>query len=466
MEESLDSKYRKKKAWFTAINAVLGNFIFSYNMGVFTSCQPAVASSLGWGSDTNTYIAVMSSLVSFGALFGALFAGLSARYIGRRQNMIVADFVIIAAALITVIPFTPTFGIGRFLSGFGIGNFSVLCPLYVNEISPVEISGRLGSLMQLFGCIGLLFAYGFALALPTGQYEGNPRTHIWILMFLFQGVVAIMQLLLFKFYFTKETAPWLMNKGYEAKALDSLKFIYNDSSAEEMMKKFNKSTTSLSRPDEVAKYDFSYREIFTCTSATKKAMRLGLLISIFQQFTGINAILSYATTIFGEFGSGVFIARLLTLVSGIVKFFATFGLMPLIDRFGRKITLIMGCIAMGISLGIMGFFSLYSVIFIVPFLFIELYLSFFVMSIGPICWIYSGEILSSRGMSICTAVNWFTAFLVVLFFPFMVAGLGLSITFWIFAMINVLGGVYFWLDMIETKGMNKTDIQALLASQR
>jgi sugar porter (SP) family MFS transporter len=467
MEERLAKKYNSQKAWLTSIHAVLGSLIFSYNIGVFTSCQPCVAATLGWGSNAPLLIAVMSSLLPLGAMFGALMVGLLSKRIGRRQNMIYADLIIILASIVTVIPTTPTFAIGRFLSGIGIGKFSALVPLYLNEISPSEISGRTGSLMQLVGCIGSLFAFGFALALPTSNYKHDPMNNLWIGMFLFQGLVACIQLMLFFVVFKYETAPWLLTKGKEREAQESLGFIYMKNHVEEMLDKLQQmKSQNIATPDKSAGNDYSYGQLLCCAEGTTKAMRLGLLLSIIQQLSGINAILSYATTIFGQFGSGVFISRVFTMISGFVKFIACFGLLPFIDKTGRKKTLIFGCIGMAGCLGVMGFFSMFPVYFVFPFLVIELYLAFFVVSIGPICWVYSGEILTSRGMSICTAVNWFSAFLVVLFFPFMIIGMGPSYTFWFFAFINIVGSFYFGLDMIETKGMMKHDIRALFSTKR
>ena len=113
----------------------------------------------------------MSSLLPLGAMFGALGSGCFSKNIGRRKNLIIADIIIIVASITTVIPFTITFGIGRFLSGIGIGNFSILCPLYINEFSPSDISGKIGSMMMLSGCTGTLFVFGIALALPTENYN-------------------------------------------------------------------------------------------------------------------------------------------------------------------------------------------------------------------------------------------------------------------------------------------------------
>lgn len=465
MDEALRANYKAYKVWFTAFQAALGSFIFSYNIGVFTSNQPCVASTLGWGADKDTYIAIMSSLLPLGAMFGALGSGFLSKYIGRRQNLIIADLIIICASIVTVIPLTITFGLGRFLSGIGIGNFSMLCPLYINEITPVDISGKIGSMVMLFGCLGSLFAFGLALALPVDNYDSDPMTYLWMGMFLFQGVVALLQLVLFIIMFPHETPHWLLHKGYKEKALESLATIYKRTYAEELIERMISAAPSTPEEKENLN-DFTYREIFTCGPSTRKAMRLGLMLSVIQQFAGINAILSYATTIFGKFGGGVFMARLFTMLSGTVKLISVFGLLPFIDNVGRKKILVFGCIGMSICLGAMGIMSVYEVYYVFPFLVIEAYLALFVISIGPIVWVYSGEILPSRGMSICTGVNWFSAFIVVLFFPFMVQIIGLSFTFWIFAIVNLAGAGYFGIDMIETKGMAKNDIRAMFAKLR
>ena len=196
MESKLVTTYKPTKVWLRAMNAFLGSFLLSYNIGVFTSCQPSVSSALNWGDNSDTYIAIMSSLVPLGALFGALSSGVLSKSSGRRRSIIIADLITILASIITVIPYTYSFGLGRFLSGIAIGQFSVLCPLYVNEIAPQKITGRLGGLIQPFCCSGLITAFGFALLLPTGDYSSDPRNNLWIFMFAFQGLVAFFQILL------------------------------------------------------------------------------------------------------------------------------------------------------------------------------------------------------------------------------------------------------------------------------
>lgn len=286
-------------------------------------------------------------------------------------------------------------------------------------------------------------------------------------MFAFQGLVALLQIIIFLLFFTKETPPWLISKNRLPEALESLKEIYYEEKAQEVLDSLqSKTSLLLNKNESITTLEFTYCEYLKCAHGTSKAMRIGLMLSIVQQFSGINAILSYATTLFGEFGSGVFISRVLTLANGFVNFSSTFCLMRVIDRYGRKWTLILGTLTMGLCLATMGVFYQLQVFYVFPFLVVQLYVACFGLSIGPICWIYSGEILSSRGMSICAAVNWFSAFVVILIFPFMVEAVGLSFTFWVFAGVNALGCVYFGFDMVETKGMMKHEIQTLFIGMR
>lgn len=193
MSDLSHHQYKVSKVWLTAFQAALGSFIFSYNIGLFTSSQPCVAASLHWTDpmEKSTNIALMSALLPLGALFGALGSGCFSHILGQRKNLIVADYIIIAASIITILPSTACFGLGRFISGIGIGIYSMFCPLYLSEIAPADRSGKVGSMIMLFGCLGSLFAFGLALALPTEDSDSDPMNNWWIFMFAFQGFYSI-----------------------------------------------------------------------------------------------------------------------------------------------------------------------------------------------------------------------------------------------------------------------------------
>lgn len=439
-------KFNTARVWFAGLNSALGNFIYSYNMSVFTSSQPSVSATLGWGEDSVRNIAIITSLNPLGSLIGSILAGYLAKYIGHRQNIIISDMIIILATIITVIPYTFCFGLGRLLSGIGSGCFCMLCPLYLNEISPVEISGQIGSLMMIMSCIGSTLAFGLALILPVENYESDPINYFWIIMFTIQGIVAILQVTFFMSFFTKESPFWLLSKGLVEESFDSLKYTYKGDYAKEIMEK--------AKVKENIMHEDSW-----------KAIKIGIFMNVLQQLSGINAILSYTTTLFSELGSDVFTARFFTMLSGIVRLCASLGNIKIIDNLGRKKTLIYGTYGLSVCLALMGFISSYSVHYLFPIALVQIYLAIFVMSSGPICWIYCGEVLSSRGMSICSSINFLSNFIIVLIFPFIKQMIGYDYTFFSLSLINFLGAIYLYYYMIETKGMLKSEIQCLFAEK-
>lgn len=435
-------KFNTARVWFAGLNSALGNFIYSYNMSVFTSSQPSVSATLGWGENSIRNIAVITSLNPLGSLIGSILAGYLSNYVGHRQNIIISDMIIIFATIITVIPSTFCFGLGRLLSGIGSGCFCMLCPLYLNEISPPEISGQIGSLMMIMSCIGSTLAFGLALILPTENYESDPVNYFWVLMFTLQGVAALLQVVFFMSFFTKESPFWLLSKGLTEESLDSLKYTYKADYAQEIIEKAK------------VKENFMHEDSW-------KAIKIGIFVNVLQQLSGINAILSYTTTLFSELGSDVFTARVFTMVSGIVRLCASLGNIKIIDYLGRKNTLIYGTYGLSLCLASIGFISLYNTHYLIPIVLVQIYLAIFVMSSGPICWIYCGEVLSSRGMSICSSINFLSNFIIVLVFPFVKQLIGYDYTFFSLSLINILGAVYLYFNMIETKGMLKPEIQSL-----
>jgi sugar porter (SP) family MFS transporter len=469
--EALQSQgFSVSKVWKLAFNASWGSFIFGYNIGVFTSAQPSVAATLGWsGSEKKTYIMLMSSFMSLGAMFGALFSGYMVKRFGRRKSLMLTDLLVFISSGIVIIPTTATFAIGRLLLGFCSGIFACVVPLYINETAPLAVAGKVGGIVQLQVTLGIVISYALALMLPTGDFNNNPLNYLWMVVFAFQSIFALIQLLSFMMVYKHETPNWLIERAVYDKALESLKQVYEESSAAKILKRLedaNKKSMVEMGVDGTRKgeEEASYSDILLCKNKLGKLIRLGCMINFFQQFSGINAILNYSTTIFSSIADGVFMARVFTLIVGIVNMASTLGLFPLIEKVGRKKLIFYGGIGMTVCLFLMGFFSspfskagsAPSIIFIMLFIFC------FEASIGPICWIYCGEILPTRAIGICIFVNWFSAFIVVFTFPLVLEAAGMYITFFIFAGLNLLGTVYFCIDMVETKGLDKNEIRRLM----
>ena len=425
--------------WTTGLNAALGNLIFSYNLAVFTSSQPCVSSSLAWGNDFSFWVAVNSALLPFGALLGSLASGRMGHVYGHRQNLIFADFLTVVSSFVTILPFTWTFAIGRFFSGIAMGVFSMHCPLYINEFSPAWVSGRIGSLMMILSCVGSTLALGLALVLPVQDYDTDPLNNFWRFMFALQGLFALIQLFFFLTVFTNESPFWLIKQGQLDKALQSLKFTYSENDAKDLIEKM-KNSKSIKSKD------------------SSEVLKLGMLINILQQLSGVNAILSYATSLLSEYGSDLFLARVFVMATGLIRFVSSLGNIGLIDSVGRKKVLVVGTVLLGFCLCFMGIFDYFSVNFALPIIVVQVYLAIFVMSSGPICWIYCGEVMSDQGMTICTAVNFISNVIVVLVFPFLKVWIGYTAVFLVLGLINFVGAGMLQGMMKETKGLMKDEI--------
>ena len=453
------------RVWTTAIHAGIGAFVMGYNIGVFTSCQPCVAATLGWGSSAELLVPIMTAVCFIGGFFGSLFSG-NLKKFGRRKAIMLADWVTIVGSCIVIIPFTPCFAIGRFILGFASGMFNTLCPLYINEKTPKEMSGKVGAIFQVYGCAGVFVAYTLALALPTGDYNTDPMNYWWMFMFSWQGLLGLAHFLMFKVYFRLDTPVSLLDRGLNEKAVRSLCEVYPKNDALKMICQDDDKGSFLSydsSPTAAKRLEHSYSQLLFCKDGRAKMMRLGIMASVVQEFSGIIPLLAYLTTIFNSFGGGVFLSRSLTAVSGLVKILSVMAVLPFIDKWGRRPIFIWGSIFMGVFTALVGVFSDFvQTSYIVPFLLIELFLVAYEASSGPLCWIYTGEILCPKGMSIAISSNWLFMTTTALTFPFLIDLFGLGITFFIYGGLNFILALYCWVEFIETKGLDKNAIQSLL----
>jgi sugar porter (SP) family MFS transporter len=462
-------EYKIENVWKLALNASWGSFVFGYTIGVFTSIQDNVSAALGWGGDKDLYITFFSAMPSFGAMFGALISAVLGRKYGRRKALMITDIISIIGTGIIMIPYTYAFGLGRFVTGFAAGSFACLVPLYVNEIAPLEVGGKIGGIIQFQVTFGIVVSYAVALILPTGDYDNNSLNQLWVAIFGLQAAFPLLQFFMYLGHYHSETPRWLIeNKKFDL-ALVSLKEVYSEEAAEKILRKYediNKQSVIEMGVDDVDKQyeEPTYEDIFKCNKNIGKMIRLGCMINFFQQFSGMNAILSFSTKIFDDIGGGEFLSRVFTLIVGIVNMASTLSVFPVIEKAGRKKLVLFGSLGMAGSLGLVGLFS--SVLDIAGaapnIIFVLIFIFFFEASIGPVCWIYCGEILPARAMSICVFVNWFSCFVVILSFNYIVDVIDFYGAFIFYAVVNILGFFYFSCDMIETKGLDKAEIRRKL----
>jgi MFS family permease len=306
--------------------------MYGYGTVVFASTMTTVSSTLGWGRKSIILIAIMSALFPFGAFVGALIYGSMKTKYGACKSMCISDVIGNIGALITIIPFTPSFAIGRFTSGVATGLFTCFIPGYVFEISPIAVSGKTGSIFNLLLNSRVLLATLFGLAVPIDDEDGGVE-YWWMFMFGFQALVYAFQLFNLIIFFK-----------FEPKAQ-----LYNDiRSFEEPETAARDNNPSVSEQHQ----EVSYSDL--CTKKFSKMLRLAFIMAICSQFSGINGIIGYSVTLYIELGSSVMLSRVLSVLLGVFGLLGAICGLPIIDRYGRKTLFISGVFVMALTLALAG----------------------------------------------------------------------------------------------------------------
>jgi sugar porter (SP) family MFS transporter len=448
--------------WLSVVAAVtmLSGLLFGYDQGVISGALSFIKTDFDL---SNTLVEVVTSWVTLGALFGALAAGSLADRFGRKSALITAGALFIVGALAqSLAPGIPILVIGRFVIGFGVGVASVAAPVYASELAPAETRGRYVSSYQLAITIGILVAYIVdALLSPSGD---------WRLML---GIAVVPGALLIVFVLIAPRSPrWLMKEGRREEARATLIQVRGSRGVDERLDEVQ------AEIDRESAERASWREVFAAGS--RKALWVGLGLAVFQQITGINAIIYYADQIFDLAGltSPTAQADATMLCVGAVNVLATFIAIAFVDRLGRRPLLFAGLVGMTVSLTTVGLAFLFvdsgdqqrgmSVLGMVTMMSLMVYIASFAFSLGPIVWTIINEIfpnrIRGRAVATATALNWGSAFLVSQFFLTMVDDIGTSATFLVFAGCSVLAFLWIWRKVPETKGIPLEDMPRIWAS--
>lgn len=451
-------KYSPGKVWKLALHIVLGGFMFCYTLGVFNTCSDNVSASLNWGDMKSTFVTVFSTIVPVGVLIGSMVAGKMMNYYGRRKSMMMTDILMMISSGITVVPFTPTFAIGRFLSGIAAGIFMTIPVSFVNEVTPDEMIPKIGPLVQISTNVGLIFAYGFGLPLPTGDYDSNSFNWWWVFMFLFPGFVALYQFCYFLFVCKHDSALWLIRKGKTEETMKSLLMVYTEEGVNDGLERFSPKLIEGSAEQSESNKEVSLKQIFT-EPKYRKMLRIGILLGIIQQVSGINAGIFYSTSIFSKLGGGLFISRLFTFITGFVFMVASIASIPLLSKYGRKTLLISGQILLALDLCALGIMtSIPNSPMVLQIIGVMLIFVFFSYSLGATLWLYLGEAMIEQILGISAAANSTFVCIVTGVFPITVEYLGINYAFFFFGACMILGTVYCYFDLVETKGKTKPEI--------
>lgn len=436
----------KPNLYFITFVAALGGFLFGFDTAVISGTDKFVVPFFNL-SDAEWGWTVSSALL--GTILGAFIAGFPANALGRKKSLFITGVLYFISALGCA--FAPTWAIlviSRFVGGVGVGLASVLSPMFIAEMAPANIRGRLVGVSQLNIVIGILIAYFSNRALV--DLADN-----WRYMF---GAMMIPSLLfVVLLFFIPESPRWLVSKGKDEEALKTLNSIY--SNPEDSATVISDIKGSLVVGEKQVHFTTLFHKPYRFITA------LAFVFATFNQFTGINVFIYYAPRILEKTGMSIDEALWQTFLAiGVTNLLFTVGAMMAIDKFGRRTLMLIGSVGLIVSLSVMAIgFS--QPVFDKTIVLAALvgFIGSFAMSQGAVMWVFLSEIfpnqLRNHGQSLGSFTHWFWNFVIALFFPVAISSLGGTVVFGVFAFLMVLQLICVIKFMPETKGQTLEGLQ-------
>ncbi len=431
--------------------ATLGGLLFGYDTGVINGAETYLASFFHLGSFQEGW-AVASALV--GCILGAPLAVPVSRRYGRKKALLAAALFFTLSAVGSALPSSLwQFSLARILGGVAVGWASLLCPMYIAEISPPGMRGRLVSWNQM-AIIG-----GFLVVFLVNAWIANSRGREWNLhagwRWMFGSETFPAFLFFFLLFFVPESPRWLVRAGREEEARAVLEKTACGEDLEEEMSRIRES---------LARRAGSWKELLR--PGLRKVLLIGLALSVLQQWTGINTVMYYASKIFEQAGIPREAAILRNVLVGVVQAAATLVAIRFVDRWGRKPLMLAASAGMGLSLALLGgAFTLWKGSGVMVVVLVLAYVAFFGVAMGPVVWVLLSEIFPNRvrgaAMSVCVMALWIANFLVTQFFPPMLKSLGGS-TFFLYAFMCLVCFLFVKALVPETKGKSLEELEAFL----
>ena len=442
MSNKIDTKKNQLLIFSTA--AALGGLLFGFDTGVISGAIHFIKIEFNLNAYQEGF-AVSNLMVA--CVIGALLAGPIADWTGRKKVLILCAVLFTVSAILSALPRSFTeLVIARFIGGMGVGMASVVSPMYIAEISPAKIRGRLVALNQLAIVVGILLSYlSNWLLVDTGINN-------WRYMLVAEILPAITFLV--GLFFIPESPRWLTKEGLEKEALDVLNVVAGAANADHELQEVKKS---------LAEKSTSLKELLH--PSLRRVLIVGILFSLFAHITGIDTIIYYGPIIFLESGFKTDSALLASVMIGITNLIFTFVGMAMVDKAGRKFLLLVGLAGMGISMTLVGLCMQSDMISAKwTLLWIMTYIASFAMSIGVVIWVYLSEIYPTRvrgqALSVATMVLWLGNVILTQLFPVMMERFGGG-TFYIFSFICLLAFIFTWTMVKETKGVSLEEIEEM-----
>ena len=445
--------------------ATLGGLLFGYDTAVISGAVDPIKNffqinEANYGDMATFYHGASVSSALIGCIIGGIMSGIFASRFGRRKSLIMASIMFFVSAIGSGMPemiffdadtsvstLLVSFNFYRVLGGIGVGLASAICPMYIAEMAPANIRGKLVSWNQFAIIFGMLVVYFVNFFIIKGQPEAWINATGWRQMFWSEAfVAATFGILLF---FVPETPRYLALTNNDDKALSILTKINGAAKANEILSQIKE--TVHEKLEKVLSYGW-------------KVLIIGILLSVFQQAVGINVVLYYAPTIFKGLGFGNDAAMWQTVIMGFVNIIFTLVAIFTVDKFGRKPLLIIGSVGMTIGMFAIGTLAHFEIIGVSTLIFIVIYSASFMMSWGPICWVLISEIfpntIRGKAVAIAVAAQWIANFIVSSTFPTLEA-FSITFTYILYGVMSILSAIFVWKMVPETKGKTLEDMTKL-----
>ncbi len=426
----------------------LGGLLFGFDISVISGTIPFIQEVFELNESMKGFV-VSSALI--GCIIGASYSGRLGDKFGRKKVLLVVSVLFGISAIGSGLANSiPTFITYRILGGVAVGGASVLAPMYIAEVSPAHLRGRMVSLNQLTIVIGISMAYFsnyFLLAIGENA---------WRWMFAAEAVPSLF--FFFALFIVPESPRWLVARNNENKAHEVLKRVAGTDFANFELSEI-KASLSGNEKRGTLKQLFKKKYSFI--------LFLGIFLAVFQQWSGINVIFFYAPDIFAKANLGIDAALFQTSLIGVMNVVFTILAMQVIDKIGRKKLMLIGAAGMVVCYVAIGYlfmtgktegWLLLSLILIA--------IAFFAFGLGPTVWVVLSEIFPNKirgaAMSVATFSLWVASYVLTLTFPIFVEWFNTSNTFWIYAVICLIGLIVIYKFLPETKGISLEKLEKKL----
>lgn len=456
-------QFRPIIVWLTAAAGALGGLLFGYDWVVIGGAKPFY--ELFFHLDSPSLRGWAMSCALIGCLIGALSSGTLSQRFGRRRLLTLAAVVFAASSLGTGLAATfPLFVAWRILGGYAIGLASGISPMYIAEISPAHLRGRLVSLNQLAIVFGILLAQIVNWLIARPVLAGSTAVQIlvswngqsaWRWMFAVTAVPSL--LFLAATFLVPESPRWLAQQGRHQQALAVLQRLGGSDYASQVLHDFT--TADQQHPQ---------RSVWAELSAPgiARVLLLGVLLAILQQWCGINVIFNYAQEVFAAAGYQVSDILFNIVITGAVNLVFTLVALATIDRYGRRVLLLTGVSGLALIYTALGILYHLHRTGLPMLLLVLAAIACYAMSLAPVTWVVIAEVFPTRirssAMSIAVTALWTACFLLTYTFPILNAALGAGGTFLTYAAICAAGFLFLFLRLPETRGISLEDMESSL----